>query len=55
MKVTGVLGYFAKPICALLFVNLADPMEGGTDHTIRVCQKVGVPVIYQDEWSAWKI
>jgi hypothetical protein len=55
MKFMGVPGYFAKPICALFFVNLADPIEGGTDQTIRVCQKVGVPVIYQDEWSAWKI
>jgi hypothetical protein len=36
-------------------VNLADPMEGGTGHTIRVCQQEGLPVIYQDEWSAWKI
>jgi hypothetical protein len=55
MKVVGVPGHFAKPICALFFVNLADPMEGGTGHTIRVCLKEGVPVIYQDEWSAWKI
>ena len=55
MKVIGVPGHFAKPICALFFVNLANPMEGGTGHTIRVCQKEGVPVIYQDEWSAWKI
>jgi len=55
MKVIGVPGHFAKPICALFFVNLADRMEGGTGHTIRVCQHEGVPVIYQDEWSAWKI
>jgi len=55
MKAIGVPGRFAKPICALFFVNLADPMEGGTGHTIRVCLKEGVPVIYQDEWSAWKI
>jgi len=54
MKVMGVPGHFAKPICALFFVNLADPMEGGTGHTIRVCLKEGVPVIYQDEWGAWK-
>jgi hypothetical protein len=55
MKVVGVPGHFAKPICALFFVNLADPMEGGTGHTIRVCQQEGVPVTYQDEWGAWKI
>ena len=55
MKVVGVPGHLAKPICALFFVNLADPMEGGTGHTIRVCQHESVPVIYQDEWSAWKI
>ena len=55
MKVVGVPGHFAKPICALFFVNLADHMEGGTGHTIRVCQQEGVPVTYQDEWGAWKI
>ena len=55
MKALGVPGQLAKPICALFFVNLADPMEGGTGHTIRVCQQEGVPVTYQDEWGAWKI
>lgn len=55
MKVMGVPGHFDKPLCALFFVNLADPMEGGTGHTIRVCQKEDVPVIYQDKWSAWKV
>ena len=55
MKVIGVPGRFAKPICALFFVNLADPMEGGTGHSIRVCQQEGVPVIFQDKWGAWKI
>jgi hypothetical protein len=55
MKVVGVPGHFAKPICALFFVNLADATEGGTGHTIRVCQQEGVPVTYQDEWGAWKI
>jgi hypothetical protein len=55
MKVVGVPGHFAKPICALFFVNLADPMEGGTGHTIRVCQQEGMPVTYQDEWGAWEI
>ena len=55
MKVVGVPGQFAKPICALFFVNLADATEGGTGHTIRVCQQEGVPVTYQDEWGAWKI
>ena len=55
MKVIGVPGRFAKPICALFFVNLADPMEGGTGHTIRVCQQEGVPVVFQNDWHTWKI
>jgi hypothetical protein len=55
MKVVGVPVHFAKPICALFFVNLADATEGGTGHTIRVCQQEGVPVTYQDEWGAWEV
>jgi hypothetical protein len=53
MKVTGHSETFPKPICALFYVNPGDPMEGGTGHTIRVCQQEGVPVVFQDSWEYW--
>lgn len=37
----------------IFYINRADPMKGGTGHTIRVCRKHGVPVAYQDEWMRW--
>lgn len=53
MKVAGHSKEFPKPVCALFYVDLNDPMEGGTGHTIRVCQREGVPVVYQDSWRDW--
>ena len=37
----------------IFYVNPADPMKGGTGHTIRVCRELGVPVAFQDEWMTW--
>lgn len=37
----------------IFYVNLSDPMKGGTGHTIRVCRKHGVPVVFQDKWMDW--
>ncbi|MDZ4198831.1 MAG: hypothetical protein U1E27_06040 [Kiritimatiellia bacterium] len=37
----------------IFYVNPEDPMKGGTGHTIRVCQDVGVPVAFQNEWMKW--
>jgi hypothetical protein len=45
MKVVGHSDAFPKPLCALFYVKLDDPTEGGTGHTIRVCQQEGVPVV----------
>jgi hypothetical protein len=53
LKVTGHSARFPKPLCALFFVDLGDPMAGGTGHTIRVCQQEGVPVAFQDSWHHW--
>lgn len=53
MKVVGHSGTFKKPLCALFYVNLDDPMEGGTGHTIRVCHQEEVPVAFQDSWAQW--
>ena len=38
---------------ALFYVDLANPNEGGTGHTIRVCPQRDIPVFYQDVFMAW--
>ncbi|MDQ5911633.1 MAG: hypothetical protein QG599_3731 [Pseudomonadota bacterium] len=53
MKVTGYSEDFRKPICALFYVDINDPMAGGTGHTIRVCEQEGVPVVFQNSWKDW--
>jgi hypothetical protein len=53
MKVIGHSDTFTRPLCALFYVKLDDPMEGGTGHTIRVCHQEGVPVAFQDSWKLW--
>ncbi len=53
MKVIGHSEDFTKPICALFYVDLSDPMAGGTGHTIRVCEQECVPVAFQDSWESW--
>ncbi len=55
MKVTGHSEAFPKPICALFYVSMNDPLAGGTGHTIRVCQLEGVPYAFQDSWAQWLI
>jgi hypothetical protein len=34
-------------------VDLTDTQAGGTGHTIRVCRQTGVPVVFQNVWTAW--
>ena len=55
MKVVGHSDIFIKPLCALFYVDLSDPMAGGTGHTIRVCQQEGVPLAFQDSWMLWAL
>ncbi len=54
MKVTGHSEAFPKPVCALFYADLGDPLAGGTGHTIRVCRLAGVPYALQDSWSHWQ-
>lgn len=35
------------------YVNEADPISGGTGHTLRVCQRLGVPFSVQIQWRTW--
>ena len=53
MKVIGVSEEIPKPIFALFYVDLDDPISGGTGHTIRVCQMENVPFAFQDSWGSW--
>lgn len=54
MKVVGHSADFPKPICALFYVDLEDSSAGGTGHTIRVCEREGVPFAFQDSWEKWE-
>ena len=53
MKVVGFSEEFPKVTAALFYVDPCYPMSGGTGHTIRVCQKEGVPMVFQHEWAKW--
>jgi hypothetical protein len=53
LKVTGHGSDFPPPIAAIFYADPADPMAGGTGHTIRVCNNLAVPVILQPEWLSW--
>lgn len=54
LKVTGAPENGLPPATVgLFYVNAADPMKGGTGHTIRVCRRRGVPVAFQAEWMGW--
>lgn len=35
----------------IFYVNEADPMKGGTGHTVRVCEVMGTPVMDQRQWA----
>ncbi len=54
IKVTGALDISLLPATVgIFYINTQDPMKGGTGHTMRVCRKLKVPVITQDEWMRW--
>ena len=53
LKVTGHGPAFAPPVAAIFYADPADPMAGGTGHTIRVCKNHTVPVILQNDWLSW--
>ena len=55
MKAVGWSAEFPEPICACFYVDVDDPFAGGTGHTIRACQREGVPVVFQDAWRQWSV
>jgi hypothetical protein len=54
LKVTGHEGSGLPPASAgLFYINEADPLAGGTGHTLRVCMEYNVPTITQMTWLKW--
>jgi len=52
VKVTGA-GELARPTAGIFYVNAESPGDGGTGHTMRVCEAKGVPAITQFAWMEW--
>ena len=44
---------FAPATAGLFWVNTFKPRSGGTAHTMRVCEKVGLPLWTQETWRNW--
>lgn len=54
LKVLGCAElHLAPATVGIFYVNEADPMAGGTGHTLRVCIEHGVPVVPQKIWRNW--
>lgn len=54
LKITGDTATdFAPATTGLFWVNPLKPKTGGTAHTIRVCEKMGLPLWTQDKWENW--
>ena len=54
LKVIGAAESGLPPATVgVFYANPMNPMQGGTGHTIRVCQQQGVPVVLQNEWFTW--
>ena len=54
LKITGHQGKdFAPATAGLFWVNPLKPKQGGTAHTMRVCQKMGLPLWTQEKWENW--
>ena len=54
LKVTGAPELGLAPATAgIFYVNEVDPLGGGTGHTIRVCLRQRVPVVFQHVWREW--
>jgi hypothetical protein len=54
MKVVGADGLPAANF-AIFYDDLANPMSGGTGHTMQVCNAARVPWIDQKIWMGWLI
>ena len=55
VKVTGTLSGISPASVALFYDDLANPMQGGTGHTISVCKSLIVPYCNQQIWMEWLV
>ena len=54
LKVSGAAELRLTPASiGVFYINPDNPTKGGTAHTIRVCQHLGVPTIDQFTWLNW--
>ncbi len=54
LKITGDQNAdFAPATAGLFWVNPLKPKQGGTAHTMRVCEKAGLPLWTQEKWENW--
>lgn len=54
LKVIGAGRLNFKPATAgLFYLNSKKKTDGGTGHTIRVCELQNVPVVMQSDWLNW--
>ncbi len=54
LKITGdEKADFAPATAGLFWVNPLKPKTGGTAHTMRVCEKMGLPLWTQEKWEGW--
>lgn len=44
---------FAPATVGLFWVNSLKSKNGGTAHTMRVCERVGLPTWTQEKWESW--
>ena len=52
LKVTGsASGNYHPPVAAFFYIDPVDKYAGGTGHTIKVCEKLDVPVFTQLDWE----
>ena len=54
LKVVGAPEVGRAPaVAGLFYVDERDPLSGGTGHTIRVCNRLRVPVALHHTWLQW--
>jgi hypothetical protein len=52
IKVLGVIN-LAPANFGIFYEDLANPYEGGTGHTMKICEANNIPIINQNIWKKW--
>jgi hypothetical protein len=54
MAIIGSKSIPLEPVSfAFFYIDPADPLGGGTGHTIKVCQENNIPYLTQEIWMSW--